>query len=76
MVVKGDEKIKWLNQIFSNDCPIDCVNIEELGLHIDLKNEPAANCRFHKIIDDLTECNCAFANAVNMKQTWNKFKSM
>lgn len=50
VLVKGEEKVKWLKDIFRSHGLIDCINIENLDYDLTLRKPEAHNmCAYHKI---------------------------
>lgn len=68
ILVKGDEKVKWLQYIFRHYGTIDCSNIENLDFDLTLRNaDPYENCDYHTELFGHDECPCAMSNALKLQ---------
>lgn len=69
VVVKGDEKVKWLKQLFGSCGDIECINIEELGIAVNCTCCQRASCQYH---ESNTGGRCALSIALNIKQAFEE----
>lgn len=69
LVVKGDEKVQWVKQIYENCC-IECLNVSDCGSFIftaATKYEIDSICPHHKSLRAFNKCHCALARAQELK---------
>lgn len=77
VIVKGDEKVEWVKQIYGNWCGgcvcIDCVNVEDYHPEFRLEPNPESEieeiCAYHSGLSELYvwNCHCALSNARQLR---------
>lgn len=68
VLVKGEEKVKWLKDIFRSHGVIDCINIESLDYDLSLRKSEANNmCDYHRNVFRWREGPCAMRNALMLQ---------
>lgn len=74
ILVKGAQKICWLERIFGDCGPIQCENVEELDdFDLTLKNsEPYNLCDYHEQVHGIFGGPCALATALMLKDLFTK----
>lgn len=75
LLVKGNEKVKWLKEIFG-DKYITCINMDNIGCTIKLSKFSTTDvnrtiCDKH---NNLKQYHCSFQNALLLKEWYNKNK--
>lgn len=71
LVVKGLEKVEWVQQIYENRCEVDCLNVEDLhsSFKFSLKtgNEINSICMYHKRLHPFNQSHCALSNVRELR---------
>lgn len=69
VIVKGNEKVAWFNQIFGAYAEFSCVNIDNLDAimftEIDEFNN---NCNYHCRLHSDSRVHCALTNTLNLRK--------
>lgn len=65
ILVKGNEKVDWLKNMFRHFGEIRCINIEKMGFDLTVEqSEPFEICSYHKKIPKWKQCTCAMSTAL------------
>lgn len=74
IIVKGDEKIKWMEYIFRKCGEINCKNIEKFDFDMTLEQsgQEYEVCSYHNSWYGWRECRCAMSNAQKLQDISNK----
>lgn len=68
VLVKGSEKIQWLQYIYRKTGVINCENIEDIDFDLSLENPVLYEiCNYHNDIYGWCECRCALSNAIKIR---------
>lgn len=72
IIVKGDEKIKWMKYIFRKYDDISCRNIEDFNYEMSQQSDMKyAVCGYHNARYGWRKCRCAMSNALNLQDISN-----
>lgn len=74
VLVKGKEKVGWLQYMYRSCGEIECVNVEDLDSY-DWRlrrDEPYEICDFHNVLFGWKECRCAMAVALELQDIVQK----
>lgn len=67
ILVKGAQKIQWLQYLFRKCGEIDCVNVEDFGFNtIDITDQYYDVCYYHNNLYGWSDCHCALSNALKL----------
>lgn len=73
ILVKGDEKVQWLEYMFRLCGKINCINIENLNIQYNCRENDAHNfCEHHRWIAEGTLAVCAKNNAMILQHLAKK----
>lgn len=73
ILVKGSEKIRWLQYMFRHFGELECLDIDSLGFDMMLKQKDPYNiCEYHNRIFGWTSGPCAMSNALLIQDLAHK----
>lgn len=70
VLVKGEQKVEWLQYMYRNCGEITCVNVEDLDSLYDSRmkrEEPYEICDYHNEHFGWRDCRCAMAHALELQ---------
>lgn len=71
VIVKGTEKVKWMQYLFRKHGDIICKNIEDFNYDMSQPDENYALCEYHNALYGWHKCQCAMANALKLQDMSN-----
>lgn len=73
IIVKGHEKVQWLEYMFRLCGPLNCINIDDLSIQYNCRENDAYHfCEHHRWINEGSLAVCAKNNAMNLQDFVNK----
>lgn len=74
ILVKGNEKVEWLKNMFQHFGEIKCMNVEKFGFDLTVvqRDHPYEMCDYHRKIPKWKQHTCAMSTALFIQDLANK----